>query len=728
MHSPLPLTRDVVLIGGGHTHALVLRQWGMNPIAGARLTLINPGPTAPYSGMLPGYVAGHYGRRDLEIDLVRLTRFANARLVLAKTVGLDRAERRIFVAGQVPISYDVASINVGITTEIPAIPGFQDHALGAKPLARYAAAWEGLLGRARTGEITPRITIIGGGVAGVELSLAMMHHLQTVGAGSPAVTILEAADTPLSGIGAGTRAALMRHMARLGVTLKTGVSVVKIHADAVELADGARVPTNFCIGAATARPHRWLAETGLTNDAGFVGVEATLRTTADPLIYAAGDCADLTHAPRPKAGVFAVREAPTLYHNLRAALTGGRQRRFRPQKSYLKLISTGGKGAVADKFGLPLDGAWLWRWKDRIDRKFMRKFEDYPAMPKPDLPREMADGLRAELGGIPLCGGCGAKVGSAGLSQVLSTLPRPRRADILSQPGDDAAILAHCGQEQLFTTDHLRAFVSDPYRMARISAIHAMGDIWAMGAQPQAALASIILPRMSAALQNRTLREIMAGASEVFTAAGADIVGGHTSLGAELTIGFSLTGLSAAHPIRNIGAQAGDVLVITKSIGVGTILAAEMRQLAQGEWVEGAYHSMEYSQAKAAAILSPIARAMTDVTGFGLIGHLEAMAKGSNAQAEVEVARIPILDGAETLAERGVRSSIWEANRAASTLQGALKSPREILLFDPQTAGGLLAAIPEDKITYCLQAFEKEGEQISVIGRFSKGAAGVTLV
>ncbi len=727
MHSPLPLTKDVVLIGGGHSHALVLRRWGMNPLAGARLTLINPGPTAPYSGMLPGYIAGHYGRRDLEIDLVRLARFANARLVLARAVGLDRVRQQVLVAGQAPISYDIASINVGITTEIPAIPGFVEHALGAKPLARYAARWAEFLEAVAAQDLQANVAIIGGGVAGVELSLAMMFHLAKLGAKNPHVTVFEAAETPLPGIGAGARRALLGHMARLGVTLKTDVRVVRIHANEVELADGSRVATNFCVGTASARPHPWLAETGLANEAGFLPVDATLHSTADPLIYAAGDCAEMTRSPRPKAGVFAVREAPVLYHNLRAELTDAKRRAFHPQKSYLKLISTGGKGAVADKLGLRLDGALLWRWKDHIDRKFMRKFADYPEMDVPPLPKDATRELRIELGKAPLCGGCGAKVGSADLSTVLADLPHPKRADVLSRPGDDAAILAHGDERQVFTTDHLRAFVSDPYRMARIAAVHAMGDIWAMGARPQAALTSIILPRMSTRMQAETLREIMAAASETFAAAGAEIVGGHTSLGAELTIGYAMTGLASGPVIENSGARVGDVLILTKPLGIGTILAAEMRLQARGEWVADAYKTMELSQEKAADILAPIAHAMTDVTGFGLAGHLQEMALKSGVQARLDLASLPFLDGAGSLAMTGIRSSLWEANRAAVALSGEMRTPAEILLFDPQTAGGLLAAVPKKQVKRCLQDFEKAGKDAFVIGEITPGPAGISL-
>ena len=711
MHSPLPLTRDVVLIGGGHTHALVLRKWAMNPVAGARLTLINPAPTAPYSGMLPGLIAGHYQQADLDIDLVKLARFAGARLVLAPATGIDRAAKRVQVAGQADISYDIASVDVGITTEMPSIKGFAAHAFGAKPLHEYVALWARFVA-AGGGDVA----VIGGGVAGVELALAMAHRLQ----GQGRVTVLEAAPTPLGGIGKGAQKALLQHMARLGVALETGVTVEAVAAGAVHLADGRSIPAALTIAAAAPRPHGWLVDTGLANAEGYIDVRDTLQSCVDASIYAAGDCAHLTFAPRPKAGVFAVREAPVLYTNLRAELLGTSRKTFRPQKSYLKLISTGGKGAIADKAGLKLDGAALWRWKDRIDRKFMRKFSDYPEMSAPALPKNTAQGVAETLGDSPLCGGCGAKVAPTELAQTLRALPPPKRADILSRPDDDAAILSHASGQQVLSTDHLRAFMDDPYRMARITAIHAMGDVWAMGAKPQAALASLILPRMSAKIQAETLREIMAAASETFRAAGAEIVGGHTSQGAELTIGFSVTGLADTPVIRNSGAKIGDVLILTKPLGSGTLLAAEMRHRAEGAWMAAAYKMMEQSQAEASEILAPLAHAMTDVTGFGLAGHLKPMLQ-NGTKAQLTLANIPLLTGAKTLAAQGIRSTIWPANHAAAPLANASETPIEALLFDPQTAGGLLAAIPEAQAETTLKRLKDAGHPAAIIGHISQG-------
>lgn len=725
MQPQIPFTRDLVLIGGGHAHALVLLRWGMAPLPGTRLTVIDPNPTAPYTGMLPGLIAGHYPREALEIDLVQLARHAGARLILGRVTGIDRTARRIAVPGRPDLRYDVASIDIGITSDLPDLPGFAEHATAAKPLGDYAERWARFMA---AGPAAGPVVVLGGGLAGVELALASAHRLRQAGA-QTAVTLVEQAAEALPGIGRGARAALLRHLAQAGVTLLTGARALQIEADGVVLADGRRLPSAFTLAATGARPHPWLAETGLALTDGFIDVGPTLRSVTDAAIFAVGDCAHLTHAPRPKAGVFAVRAAPVLFDNLRGALTGRPARAYRPQRDYLKLVSTGARGAVADKWGLPLDGRLLWRWKDRIDRRFMRMFRDLPAMPARALPVPVTIGVREEMEGRkPLCGGCGAKLGPGALAGALAGLPPPARADVLSGPGDDAAVLAVGGVTQVLTTDHLRAFCDDPFLMARIAATHALGDVWAMGAAPQALLVQVTLPAASERLQADMLAEIMTAAGGVAQAAGAEIVGGHTSVGAELTIGFTVTGL-AGRVVAKGGTRPGDALILTKPIGSGTVMAAEMQRAAPGRAVAAAWASMTRPLGPAAAVLAPAAHAMTDVTGFGLAGHLIEMMRAAGTAATLDLAAVPLLPGAEALAAAGHASTIARANRAALGDAVMLPdTPRAALLVDPQTGGGLLAAVPEGRAGELLAALLALGEDAAIIGRVTDGPPRITVV
>ena len=705
MKTEHPLTCDIVLIGGGHAHALLLRAWGMDPLPGARLTLINPAATAPYTGMLPGFVAGHYDRNALEIDLVRLARFAGARMIFGRVEGIDREARRIHVPGRPPIAYDYASVDIGITSDMPDLPGFTEHGIAAKPLGPFADRW-----RRHLATDNGPVVVIGGGVAGVELALAMEHALPH----GTEVTIVEAGDA-LRGVSPSTASRLRAALRDTGISLVENTTVAEVRADEVILSDNRSIPASLAVGAAGARPFPWLEKTGLILEDGYISVGADLRSLNDTRIFAVGDCAHLSASPRPKAGVFAVRAAPVLTHNLKAVAADRPLKPFKPQKHYLKLISLGSQHALADRKERTFGGAWAWRWKDWIDQRFMDRLNAPPLMVQAPT-----KGLHA-VGGedMPmLCAGCGSKVSPDVLSRVLDRLSGPNRTDVLSGPGDDAATLSLGGVRQVITTDHLRAFWQDPWLFGRIAALHALGDIWAMGAKPQAALAQITLPRMTASLQERCLEEIMQAATEVFGEFGAAIVGGHSTQGAELTIGFTVTGLEEAEASTPAPSE-GDALLLTRAIGSGTLLAAEMAGKANGDDIEALLRTLATPQGDAAGILAPHARAMTDVTGFGLAGHAARMLAASGLAAEFRLADVPVFPGAETLAERGVRSAIWQGNRDAVRFEGP-SDGRAALLFDPQTAGGLLAAVPNDMADTLRTQINSLGHQAAVVGRVTR--------
>ncbi|WP_161487522.1 FAD-dependent oxidoreductase, partial [Sulfitobacter sp. HI0129] len=290
-----------------------------------------------------------------------------------------------------PVAYDVASLDIGITARMQ-IPGFAEHAVGAKPLGAYAQRWRGFLDRVTEEKAPPEVAVIGGGVAGCELAMAMSFALRGVGP-PPRVAVIEAGPE-ISGVGARARDRLRRELARQEVVVHTRAEVRRIEADRVVLADGSSIAAAFCVGAAGAYPHEWLTRTDLPLEDGFIAVGPGLQVRGDSRLFAVGDCAHLDFAPRPKAGVYAVRAAPVLHDNLRSALReDGSLRRFKPQKNYLKLVSLGRKAALAEKWGFAVAGSALWQCKDRIDRAFMDKFRDLPVMGVPKAPRGAAAGV-----------------------------------------------------------------------------------------------------------------------------------------------------------------------------------------------------------------------------------------------------------------------------------------------------------------------------------------------
>ena len=551
--------------------------------------------------------------------------------------------------------------------------------------------------------------------------MAMAYALHALGI-SPQVTVIEVG-VQISGVGGKVRQKMLMAMDALGVVIKTNARVLKVCIDQVLLDGQDPIAASFCVGAAGGKAHKWISQTNLPQKNGFIKINADLGVVGDSALFAVGDCAVMVNVMLPKAGVFAVRAAPILHRNIRAALNGGIRKKWRPQKNFLKLISLGGQSAVAEKFGITLMGPFMWRWKNHIDRRFMNRLVDLPKMLSPKISGEIAIGAAEMLRANPLCGGCGAKVGRGILSGALKSVKKPSD-NVVTGIGDDAAVLRHSGGGfQVISTDHLRSLIHDPGLMTRIAVVHSLGDIWAMGAQPQVGLASIIVPQMSEELQARTLLEITEVATEVLTASGAQLVGGHTTMGAELTIGFTVTGTKQSMPLTVAGAKAGDLLILTRPIGSGVILAADMLGQAKGCDVAAALAIMGKIQNREAIVLTKTAHAMTDVTGFGLAGHVQEICKASGLEAELWKESIPTFSGARALSDAGVSSTLMPSNRADAPVKGI----EDALLYDPQTAGGLLAAVPEGQSKAIIKALAAKGCSGYIIGKLTIGTGHIRL-
>ena len=344
---------------------------------------------------------------------------------------------------------------------------------------------------------------------------------------------------------------------------------------------------------------------------------------------------------------------------------------------------------------------------------------DMPAPPSPELHGVADAQAMAQISAAAMrCGGCGAKVGATVLSRTLGTIVPAIRPDVvlgLDAPDDAAVIDSGGAQLSVHTVDYFRANIDDPYLFGKIAANHALGDIFAMGAAPQSALAIATIPYGLEAKVEADLAALMTGANEVLRAADCALAGGHTSEGAELALGFALTGLVARDAVmRKSGLVPGDVLILTKPIGTGALLAAHMRGKAKARWVFAALAQMQVSNGPAAAILRAHgARAMTDVTGFGLLGHLVEMLRASACAARLSLPSVPLLDGLMETMGRGIFSSLQPQNvrlrRAIANLEAASAQPEFPALFDPQTAGGLLAAVPWARVSECLAALRAAG-------------------
>ena len=761
-----PVLRDLVLIGGGHSHVGVLRMFAMHPEPGVRLTLISTDVDTPYSGMLPGYIAGHYSHADVHIDLARLCAFAGARFYHCAAVGIDRVNQEVICAGRPPVPYDVLSINTGSTPQLQAIEGDTRLAAPVKPISQFNQRWLNLLQRvehmpAQRGDLN--IAIVGGGAGGVELTLAMQHRLRqtlrAAGANPERLhfSLYTAGATILPTHNPRVQARFKALLAQRNVTLHTGTHVSALSPGCLHTRDGRTYDADETMWVTQAAGAPWLKQTGVALDAeGFISVNAYLQSTNDPLIFAAGDIASFADRPLEKAGVFAVRMAKPLANNLRRALTGKPLRPYRPQQRWLALISTGDRFAVASRGSIDFAGKWVWQWKDHIDRAFMRRFTNLRPMVASANASAKAESIsinldaaesNAAISALAMrCGGCGAKVGATILSRALSNLEIVPNAEVLvglHSPDDAAVVRIPEGQSLVSTVDFFRAFIDDPYVFGRIAANHALGDIFAMGATPHTATAIATVPPGLDAKVETLLSDLMTGAVSVLNEAGCSLVGGHTGEGAELALGFAINGLIdnkadrlSARLMRKGGMAAGDKIILTKGIGTGTLFAAHAQAKASGAAIDNALRVMQQSNQRGAAILqSHGATACTDVTGFGLLGHLVEMSKASEVDVHLEINTVPHLIGAEDCIERGIFSSLQPANvrlrRAISNPEGFINQPAYALLFDPQTAGGLLASVPAEQAEACVAALNAAGyTQSAIIGEVcaaSEDLAPITL-
>ncbi len=736
--STVPVIKDLVLIGGGHSHLSVLKYFAMHPVPGLKITLVTRDLHTPYSGMLPGYIAGHYSYDEAHIDLRPLAQFAQARVYHATVDDIDLQNRHIICAGRPPIAYDYVSINIGSRPGTLNIPGADDYTMPVKPIDQFLSQWQRLSHEVIHSNLEKdfHLAVVGGGAGGVEMALATQFRLKhllrenNISDSHLHIDLYCGTDSIMPTHNRQVRKRFIRTLEQRGIQVHTRHRVEQVQQDQLSCNNGKTFKADAVLWVTSASAPAWLAKTGLDVDAsGFISVNDCLQSTSHESVFAAGDIAAVVNHPRPKSGVFAVRQGPPLARNLARAAQNQPLKAYKPQKNFLGLISTGDKYAISSYSNWSLEGNWLWRIKDWIDRRFMDNFNLLPEMAPQQAPsfnKAMAsEQALHEISAIAMrCGGCGAKVGSTVLSRVINRLQPISRDDIvigLNDPDDASVSEVPAGKLVVQSVDYFRSFIDDPYLFGQIAANHALSDIFAMGAESQSAMAIATIPYGIENQVEEQLFQTMSGALEVLNASNTALVGGHSSEGAELSFGLSVTGLADREQVmRKAGMQPGDVLILTKALGTGTLFAADMRLKAKGRWIDAALQSMLLSnQAAGFCMHRHGATACTDVTGFGLLGHLVEMTRSSEKSVEISLSALPIMDGALEMIASGIFSSLQEQN---VRLRRAIKDPGELredkhfpLLFDPQTSGGLLASIPAANAEACLAELHELGYPLSVI-------------
>ena len=748
-----PHYQDIVLVGGGHSHAVFLQLWAKSPLPGVRLTLVSPQVLSAYAGMLPGMIAGHYGFSDIHIDLPRLCRASGARFIQACAHHIDPVEKRVSLLGRPDLEYDLISLDVG-ATPCRDIPG-SELAIPVKPVGHFHRYWQQLTQQVHSNHQPLRLGVVGGGLGGCELAMAMSWALEEpVYSGRVEIHLLQAGNKVPPDFPLLVRKMVARELGRLKIQVHRNWRVAEITQRGVYSDEGQFLSLDKVLLCTEAGAPPWLAQSGLALDGqGFLQVDEYLRAEQHPSVFAAGDVASPAHTNTAKAARNALDQGPILFHNLRATLLEQPLKPYRAQTKTFSLFSCGSQRAMLTRGGFSAVGEALWHWKDHCDRGFMQRFDNLPVPARKPPYSFLRSLLKPEPHGLDqrnnmsVAGlrnhGPGAVVGNELLNRTLATLPQPQPATITRARVDDAAVIKlPTGKLLVQSAAQLRAPVADPWLFGRLTALHCLSHLFARHAQPVTAQALVTLPPAAPEITARDLQQLLDGAARELNQHNCALSGGTTSEGSELQLGLTLDGVAEAQQLQSpFNLRAGDCLITTKPLGIGTLFAAELQGKARGRWLQQALEVMLHSNATAAEIFAGNhAHAVSDIKGTGLLGQLLDMLQWQGDHAKLPVraesgdgqyqlplgARLfadalPLLAGATYCAEHGLLSSQHQHNaRAYAALQNPTAwraEPLLPLLVDPQTCGGLLASVPAEYAEGCLAALQAAGcRHAAIIG------------
>ncbi len=708
-----------MLAGGGHTHALLLKRWAMHPHLrpNCLITLVNRESTTIYSGMFPGLIASQYHLEEVLIDLRRLSHRAGVSLIVGEITLLDLSENRLFLDNRPPISFTKLSLDVGSETHID---NATSRALKNKKLVcpikpfRKSYEWIKSIEGQKSSDTNLSLTVVGSGLAALEIVFALRKRW------------------PLSSL----------RLQCFHETLKPSIRNVlaKSH---IELADPMSIVPDYAIICTGSKGPNWLQNSGLNvNELGRVSTNAKLQVEGLANIFAAGDCGVISKHFRPPSGVWAVRAAGPLARNLERSLLGKPLLHWKPQFFALQLL--GGFG------NSNLPSAWIvwwrlmlgpnsliWKLKKRIDKKFMAAFSRASLMENKNQ-------------NLP-CRGCAAKIAAHPLKSALKSAGL---VDIAENPEDAACVKSSLDKGVwLQSVDGFPALLSDPWLNARITTLHACSDLWARGLAVSSAQAIISIPTIHKNLQQEILTQCLSGIQSALEPQGANLIGGHTfesrselleniSLGIEVSLSINGFDNEASHLWSKEGMQPGDEILLSRPLGIGVIFAASMNGVVDTKYVDNALLHLTESQhvrfedlqeKSLSSTYESSIHACTDITGFGLLGHLGEMIKASNANRLKEHlplvkvnlfgSDIPALPGVKDLFKAGYESTLAPSNRMfLELLDSNNNSPPLIelshgnistnieqlsvlrqLLVDPQTCGPLVISCEQKLANYLIK-------------------------
>ncbi len=672
------------------------------------ITLVNKSSSTIYSGMFPGVVAGKYKIDEILIDLRNLASKAGVSFVMAEIEGIDTKKKKLLLAGRPEIEYSLLSLNVGTKTNLNSkslIRGDKDLAVPIKP---FLESYKFIVGQ-DIHEDNPSakpFLIIGGGFAGIEIAFSLRKRW-------PKRSII----------------IRVKSQRKLSKNLLEKLSDLKI--EITEKYPSILCPKLICTGN---KSFEWIKDSGfLLDENGRILTKKTLQVHNYPELFAVGDCGVIKDHPRPSSGVWAVRSAKPLAKNLERINKGLKLKEWKPQRKAIQLLDINYVNKKSKAFISwsqlmigPFD--FLSRLKESIDKKFVSKFNLIQ-----DIDKEML----AEKEMIK-CRGCAAKLAYAPLNTALKKL------DLIESSIDDSINIGilNSSKTLIQSVDGFPSLISDPWLNGRLLALHSCSDIWACGGSVISAQSVVNLPSLPNDLQQELLFQVLKGINSALTIQGAKLIGGHTLESRNMSEDPFSLGIESSLTVNGIidhnhnfwskgGMKKGDQILISRSLGTGIIFSAFMNGQVKPYILDSVLKEMNKSQHETVNYInqltnlypsSKIINACTDITGFGLLGHLSEMLESTNSdqlkmnldplKIVLELDNIPVYNGVKELVEKGFESTFAPSNETfLKNIEGDKNLRFELIyndfpsnlsfyntmlkiLVDPQTCGPLVVSCP----------------------------------
>ena len=697
----IPITNDLVLIGGGHSHLSVLMKLSKRPINGNRITLITNEIDTPYSGMIPGYIEGIYSWRDSHIDLYRLCLKLNVRFIHAEVERVSAHEKEIYFKDRPKIKFDVLSINTGIQSNNREIKGAAKYCLPVKPISKLANNFLNKITNFKS------IAFIGGGAGSVELALAIKKRFLNINQDIK-ITIITGKRGLLSTFPQKTKLTSLKTLEKFKIDIIEYKRVLEVKPKQIILSDKSMLKIDKAILSTNSMTPKWLAKSDilLTKD-NYILVNKSFQTNYK-YVFASGDVIDFNNQNLKKAGVFAVRSGKPLAINIKQFILGKKLVEYKFNKNYLALIGTSKRSAIATKYNLTFNSRFFFYLKKYIDQNFIKKFSDFKIRKKFTLEALKTDVLNVfvkhkekitDKNDIMQCKGCAAKVPLNALKQAL-----PK--DIVSTSEDAVSVP---GQPELYqTVDMISSIITDPFLLGKIAANHSISDMVSVNSKITSAMMILQLPLSKTEINSRDLEQVLLGANEIFKTIDCPLIGGHTMIGKDKDpiIGFSILGqkqkkIKIMKNRRKI--KTKDLLILTEKIGSGLIFAGINNYLIDSYFQTDVIKQMIKGNLNFGKISNHLnILSMTDITGFGLANHLLNLIKRDNSKTGLTIYpnKIPLFQGVNECLNKDIKSSLFKSNydiAQKDIIYKRDKSKLDNILYDPQTVGGIAFIIPQEE-------------------------------